>query len=273
MMLSWHLRGIRGDRAMPHQARWLEAEFGWHAERVTEAGLALGLADLVPIACRGSSHPALLDHLARLIGARPGQTVLDGGCGLGGPMAWLTREHGCSTVGVDLMPSAARGARRLFPSSTVVVASLTALPFRAGAFQAAWALGSLSTIPDLGEAARELRRVLAPGGCLAIYDFVAAGAIPADAPVANAFTPPGTLAGQLAAAGLTVLASARAPDVGSAPAAWREPILAVEREIAHCHGGDPRYQLEARERAAFGRLQLSGRIVPWLLLVERPCSS
>src|SRR6266508_3672461 len=190
MMLSWHLRGIRGDRAMPHQARWLEAEFGWHAERVTEAGLALGLADLVPIACRGSSHPALLDHLARLIGARPGQTVLDGG----------------------------------------------------------WALGSLSTIPDLGEAARELRRVLAPGGCLAIYDFVAAGAIPADAPVANAFTPPGT-------------------------AAWREPILAVEREIAHCHGGDPRYQLEARERAAFGRLQLSGRIVPWLLLVERPCSS
>src|SRR6266545_1914750 len=131
---------------------------------------------------------------------------------------------------------------------------------RAGAFQAAWALGSLSTIPDLGEAARELRRVLAPGGCLAIYDFVAAGAIPADAPVANAFTPPGTLAGQLA-------------DAGSAPAAWREPILAVEREIAHCHGGDPRYQLEARERAAFGRLQLSGRIVPWLLLVERPCSS
>src|SRR6266536_5929199 len=57
---------------MGQQAQWLEAEFGWHAERVTEAGLALGLDDLVPIACRGSSHPALLDQLARLIGARPG---------------------------------------------------------------------------------------------------------------------------------------------------------------------------------------------------------
>src|SRR6266542_5673401 len=215
-------RGAMGD------VQLLEAEFGWHAERVAEAGLALGLADLVPIACRGSSHPALLAHLARLIGARPGQTVLDGGCGLGGPMAWLTREHGCSTVGVDLMPSAARGARRLFPSSTVVVASLTALPFGADAFEAAWTLGSLSTIPDLGEAARELRRVLAPGGRLAIYDFVAAAAIPPGAPVANAFTAPGALAGQLAAAGLTVLASARAPDIGAAPAAWREPILAVE---------------------------------------------
>lgn len=258
---------------MPREARWLEVEFGWHAERVTEAGLALGLADLVPIACRGSSHPRLLDHVAHLIGARPGLTVLDGGCGLGGPMAWLARERGCSVVGVDLMASAARCARRLFPSSTVVVASLTALPFGPAVFDAAWALGSLSTIADVDAAARELHRVLAPGGRLAVYDFVAATAIPWGAPVANAFTAPGALGGHLAAAGLTVLASARAPSVGSPPATWREPILAVEREIAQCHGGDPRYRLEARERAAFGRLQLSGRIVPWLLQVERPCSS
>jgi SAM-dependent methyltransferase len=272
MMRLWQLRAIRGT-VMPHPARWLELEFGWHAERVTEAGLALGLPDLVPIACRGSSHPALLDRLARLIGARPGLAVLDGGCGLGGPMAWLAREHGCSVVGVDVMASAVRGAHRLFPASTVLVASLTALPFGPGAFDAAWALGSLSTIPELDVAARELRRVLAPGGRLAVYDFVAASAIPADAPVANAFTAPGMLAGHLTAAGLTVLASGRAPSVGEAPAAWREPILAVEREIAQCHGGDPRYRLEAGERAAFGRLQLSGCIVPWLLLAERPCPS
>lgn len=255
---------------MAHQARWLEAEFGWHAERVTEAGLALGLEDLVPIACRGSSHPALLDRLARLIGARPGLHVLDGGCGLGGPMAWLAREYGCSVVGVDIMASAVRGARRLFPSSKVLVGCMTALPFGADAFQAAWALGSVSTIPDVGLAARELRRVLAPGGRLAVYDFVAASAIPAGAPVANAFTAPAALAGQLAAAGLRVLASARAPDVGLAPAAWREPVLAVERQIAHRHGSDSRYRLEADQRAAFGRLQLSGCIVPWLLLAERP---
>jgi SAM-dependent methyltransferase len=258
---------------MPHRARWLEVEFGWHAERVTEAGLALGLSDLVPIACRGSSHPALLEHLARLIGARPGLAVLDGGCGLGGPMAWLAREHGCSVVGVDLMASAAGGARRLFPTSKVLVASLTALPFRAAAFEAAWALGSLSTIPELALAARELRRVLVPGGRLAVYDFVATTAIPSGGPVANAFTAPGALAGHLAAAGLTVLASGRAPSVGSPPDTWREPILAVEREIAQYHGWDPRFRIEAGERAAFGRLQLSGCIVPWLLLVERPCSS
>ncbi len=255
---------------MPIETPWLEAEFGWHAERVTEAGLALGLAELVPIACRGSSHPGLLDHLARLIGARRGLAVLDAGCGLGGPMAWLAREHGCSVVGVDLMASAVRGTRRLFPASTVLGASLTALPFGAEAFEAAWALGSLSTIPRIDLAARELRRVLVPGGRLAVYDFVAAAAIPPDAPVANAFTAPVALVRNLATAGLVVLTSGRAPDVGSVPATWREPIQAVEREIAHCHGGDPRYRQEASERAAFGRLQLSGCIVPWMLLAERP---
>jgi SAM-dependent methyltransferase len=257
---------------LPSAARWLEAEFGWHAERVTEAALALGLDDRIPIACRGSAQPALLDHLAGLIGAGPGLAVLDGGCGLGGPMAWLTGRHGCSVVGVDLMPSAARGARLLFPGSTVLVASLTALPFPAGAFGAAWTLGSLSTIRETGCAARELRRVLAPGGRLAVYDFVAARAIPPGAPEANVFAPPGALAGELAAAGLTVLASARAPAVGPPPAAWRDPMLAVEREIGSHHGEDPRHRLEVAARAAFDRLRASGCIVPWVLLVERPCS-
>jgi SAM-dependent methyltransferase len=258
---------------MPQEARWLDLEFGWHAERVTEAGLALGLSDFVPIACRGSNHPARLEHLARLINARPGMTVLDGGCGLGGPMAWLEREHGCSVVGVDLLTSAARGARRLFPDSIAVVACLTELPFAEASFEAAWLLGSLSTMPDPAPAARELRRVLAPGGRLAVFDYVAASTALEGAPVANAFTPPRALAAELSAARLHVLASGGAPELGSPPASWREPILAVEREIAHCHGDDPRYRQEVSERAAFARLRRSGCIVPWLLLVERPCAS
>jgi SAM-dependent methyltransferase len=248
----------------------LDLEFGWHAERVAEAGVALGLCDSVPIACRGSGHPELLGHLAERIGARPGLRVLDGGSGLGGPMAWLARERGCEVVGVDLMEGAVRGARRLFPGSLVLVGSLTELPFAAGAFEAAWTIGSLSTIPDIYGAARELRRVLIPGARLAVYDFVAVAAVPAGAPVANAFLPPRALTERLSAAGLTVLASGGAPRVGPAPAGWREPALAVEREVALRHGRDPRYQLAVGERAAFGRLWTSGRIAPWLLVLERP---
>lgn len=248
----------------------LDLEFGWHAERVAEAGGAMGLAGSVPIACRGSGHPLLLAQLAACIGARPGLRVLDGGSGLGGPMAWLAREHGCKVVGVDLMEGAARGARRLFPNSLVLVGSLTELPFTAGAFEAAWTIGSLSTIPDIYTAARELRRVLVPGGRLAVYDFVAVAAVPRDAPVANAFLPPQALARRLGAAGLTVLASGVVPPIGPAPAAWREPVLAVEQEVALRHGRDPRYRLAVRERSAFGRLRDSGKIAPWLLVLERP---
>jgi SAM-dependent methyltransferase len=248
----------------------LDLEFGWHAERVAEAGVALGLCDSVPIACRGSGHPLLLGHLAVQIAARPGMRVLDGGSGLGGPMAWLAREHGCEVIGVDLMKPAVRAARRLFPQSMVLVGSLTELPFRTGTFEAAWTIGSLSTIPDTGAAARELRRVLVPGGRLAVYDYVAVAAVPLDAPVANVFLRPQVLAGRLRAAGLSVLTSGRAPPVGPAPAAWRAPALAVEQEIALRHGHDPRYQLAVRERATFSRLCASRRIAPWLLVLERP---
>jgi SAM-dependent methyltransferase len=250
----------------------LDLEFGWHAECVAEAGMALGLDDSVPIGCRGSGHPLLLEYLAAQIRARPGLRVLDGGSGLGGPMAWLARERGCDVVGIDLMEAAVRGARRLFPHGLVLIGSLTKLPFRTAAFEAAWTIGSLSSVPDTYAAARELRRVLVPGGRLAVYDFVALTAVPPDAPVANVFLRPQALAARLGAAGLTVLASGGAPRVGPAPRAWREPVLAVEREIARRRGDDPRYQLAVRERAAFDRLRAGGQIAPWLLVLERPCA-
>ncbi|HZC99043.1 MAG TPA: class I SAM-dependent methyltransferase [Actinomycetes bacterium] len=248
----------------------LDLEFGWHAECVADAGLALGLGDSVPIGCRGSGHPLLLGYLAAQIRARPGLRVLDGGSGLGGPMAWLAREHGCHVVGVDLMEGAVRGARRLFPRSLVLVGSLTELPFTAGAFEAAWTVGSLSTVPDTQAAARELRRVLVPGGRLVVYDFVAVAAVPPEAPVANVFLRPRSLTARLGAAGLRVLASGAAPRVGPVPAAWREPVLAVEREVALRRGHDPRYRLAVAERAAFDRLRAAGQIAPWVLVLERP---
>jgi SAM-dependent methyltransferase len=253
-----------------NDVRQLDLEFGWHAERVAEAGVALGLRDRVPIACRGSGHPLLLAHLATRIGARPGLRVLDGGSGLGGPMAWLARQHGCQVIGIDIMAGALRGARRLFPDSLTLLGSLTELPFAAATFEAAWTIGSLSTIPDTRAAACELRRVLVPGGRLAVYDYVAIAPLPLDAPVANAFLGPDALAGRLRAAGLTVISCGRAPPVGPPPADWRDATLAVEREVELRHGQDPRYRLAARERAAFGRLCADSRIAPWLLVLERP---
>jgi SAM-dependent methyltransferase len=247
----------------------LRAEFSWHAERVVEASAALGLHDLVPPACRGSGHPGLLRQLAEAIGARPGLRVLDAGCGLGGPMAWLAREYGCSVTGVDLLEPAVRGARQLFPGCRVVAGCLTRLPFATASFEAAWTIGTFSTMRDIELAARELHRTLRPGTRLAVYDYVAAGPIAGEAPLANAFVRPQVLIRRVRRAGLTVLTSGRPPEVGPVPAAWQEATAAVEAEIVRRHGRDPWCRTELRERAAFTRLRRSGRIVPWLLVLRR----
>ncbi|MES2461423.1 MAG: class I SAM-dependent methyltransferase [Armatimonadota bacterium] len=90
--------------------------------------------------------------------------VLDVGCGTGGTMERL-RGLGGEPVGLDVEPLAlafcrARGHSRL------LLGSATALPFTTGAFDAVVALDVLEHIPDDGAAAREIGRVLAPGGAL-----------------------------------------------------------------------------------------------------------
>jgi len=44
---------------------------------------------------------ALLDHVAAALGLSPGQTLVDLGCGRGGPGLWLARQAGAFLVGVD----------------------------------------------------------------------------------------------------------------------------------------------------------------------------
>ncbi len=92
--------------------------------------------------------------------------VLDVGCGTGGTMERL-RTLGGEPVGVDVEPRAlafcrARGHTRL------LLGSATTLPFTDAAFDAVVALDVLEHIADDAAAAREIGRVLAPGGALYI---------------------------------------------------------------------------------------------------------
>jgi SAM-dependent methyltransferase len=145
----------------------LDLEFGWHAERVAEAGVALGLCDSVPIACRGSGHPKLLGHLAERIGARPGLRVLDGGSGLGGPMAWLAREHGCEVVGVDSSELFVSMAREADERSRYEVRDMRELDFD-GEFDAVvnlfTAFGYFDEEEENERVVAGVARALRPGG-------------------------------------------------------------------------------------------------------------
>lgn len=91
--------------------------------------------------------------------------VLDAGCGTGGMLDLLTALPGVEPVGLDVADEALvftrqRGRRRL------VGATLTQLPFRDDAFGAVTALDVLEHVADDHQAARELSRVLRPGGVL-----------------------------------------------------------------------------------------------------------
>lgn len=100
-------------------------------------------------------------------GVGPGSRVLDVACGPGDVTA-AAAGRGARAVGVDLAIAMVHLARRRHRGLPVAVAAAQALPFAAGSFDAV--LGGL-LVHHLAEpvpVVRELARVLAPGGRLAL---------------------------------------------------------------------------------------------------------
>lgn len=96
------------------------------------------------------------------------ERVLDAGCGPGGNGAWLS-EHG-AVVGLDRSPDALAFVRARRPTTTPVLGSVDALPFRAASFDAVVALTVLYSVPDDARALRELSRVTRRGGAVLLVE-------------------------------------------------------------------------------------------------------
>ncbi|HJL19831.1 MAG TPA: class I SAM-dependent methyltransferase [Sandaracinaceae bacterium LLY-WYZ-13_1] len=89
-------------------------------------------------------------------------TLLDMGCGTGYTLSRLPR--GMRAVGLDYSEHALTLAERRAPGVELVRGSAYHLPFADGAFDAVLALDVLEHLDDDQRAAREIARVLAPGG-------------------------------------------------------------------------------------------------------------
>jgi SAM-dependent methyltransferase len=97
----------------------------------------------------------------------PGDRVLDVGCGPGHYLAAVTAgEPAVDVVGVDLSTGMLRESRSRAGVQRLAVASVAALPFAAGTFDAVLAMHMLYHAPDVAAAIVELRRGLRPGGLL-----------------------------------------------------------------------------------------------------------
>lgn len=93
--------------------------------------------------------------------------ILEVGCGGGALLAFLERR-GHEAVGVDILEEAVRLAAQAAPSSRVILARADDLPFADASFDRVVSHHLVEHLDDLPAALREWRRVLRPGGILAI---------------------------------------------------------------------------------------------------------
>jgi malonyl-CoA O-methyltransferase len=99
--------------------------------------------------------------------------VLDVGCGTGAMLLALG-AGGAGTAfaaGVDLAHGMHRVAARALPAARLAGGDAEALPFRDAAFDLVASASAFQWLPDLAPALAEARRVLRPGGTLALALF------------------------------------------------------------------------------------------------------
>lgn len=109
-----------------------------------------------------------LDRLA------PGTTLLDVGCGIGGSSRILARKYQFNVTGVTISPQQVMRAQQLTPAGITAqfkVDDAMALSYPDNSFDVVWSVEAGPHMPDKAVFARELMRVLKPGGILVLADW------------------------------------------------------------------------------------------------------
>lgn len=103
-----------------------------------------------------------------------GTTVLDVGCGIGGSSRILAKDYGFEVTGVTISPQQVERARELTPegiNAKFMVDDAMSLSLPDESFDVVWSVEAGPHMPDKAVFARELMRVVKPGGLLVVADW------------------------------------------------------------------------------------------------------
>lgn len=104
----------------------------------------------------------------------PRTTLLDVGCGIGGSSRLLAKDYGFDVTAVTISPGQVARAQQLTPeglSAKFMVDDAMALSFPDESFDVVWSVEAGPHMPDKAVFAKELLRVLKPGGILVVADW------------------------------------------------------------------------------------------------------
>lgn len=162
------------------------------AGKQTDALQASDLAMLEDFHTLGRFATAALIDLAQITA---GDRILDAGTGIGGTARLIAAERGAHVTAVDLtseycdVATWLNDALGLSDMIDVRVADVTELPFEAASFDVVVSQHVQMNVADKRRLYAEARRVLAPGGRLALWDVTAGPGGPLHLPVPWASSP------------------------------------------------------------------------------------
>lgn len=150
-------------RRVWHSGDSLAYHFGYYGDGIHEHGHALANANQV---------------LAGIAGVKPGDRVLDAGCGVGGSSFWLATKRSAQVVGITPVTKHVHAARKrahdlsLSDRVSFYEADYANTPFPKASFDVIWALESVCHAESKIAFYREAARLLRPGGRVVVAEYI-----------------------------------------------------------------------------------------------------
>ncbi|KDD74485.1 hypothetical protein H632_c1280p0, partial [Helicosporidium sp. ATCC 50920] len=145
-------------------------EWGW--------GQSFHFSPLLPGRDWSAAEAAHETRVGAALGLRPGQTALDVGCGVGGPMRTIAASSGAKVVGITINEYQVKRAnyhcskQGLSTQCRAVRGDFMAMPFEDASFDGAYAIEATCHAPRLQAVYSEVFRVLRPGAKFVSYEWV-----------------------------------------------------------------------------------------------------